>query len=118
MNDVFINLGQYIVDWKYHKWQKVVYHSKYNGSRCVDDRLLRKMKETEDAVDNTVLFQKCLPSQRAEQKIHPHWKNEDQHDKTCLIDIFFSQNHGERVGEDQADYRTDKRQQKSQPESL
>ena len=41
----------------------------------------------QDAVDHTVFFQKRLPCHGAEQEIHPHRKNENQHDKTGLIDI-------------------------------
>ena len=36
IDDVVIDLGQYIINRKNHKWQEVVYHAENNGSRCVD----------------------------------------------------------------------------------
>ena len=61
VDNIFINLRQHIVDRKYHKRKKIVYHSENNGRWSIDDRLLRKMEEIKYAVNDSVFFQKCLP---------------------------------------------------------
>ena len=66
---------------------------------------MEKMKET---VDNSVLFQQVLPCNDSKQRIHPHWQDENQYDKAGLIDAKSSQDHSQRVCENQADNRTDK----------
>ena len=73
----------------YHKWKKVVNHSKYDRSGSIDQRLLRQMKKMQYVIDDTVLFKQCLPCQCTEQEIHPHRENKDQYDKTRLIHILF-----------------------------
>ena len=37
IDDISVNLDQYIIDWKHHKWQKIVYHSKNDGIWCIND---------------------------------------------------------------------------------
>ena len=59
-----------------------------------------KMKET---IDNSVLFQQVLPCNDPKQRIHPHWQDENQYDKAGLIDAKSSQDHSQRVCENQAD---------------
>ena len=39
MDNIFVNLRQHIVDRKYHKRKKVVYHSENDGRWSIDDRL-------------------------------------------------------------------------------
>ena len=58
VDNIFINLRQHIVDRKYHKRKKIVYHSENNGRWSIDDRLLRKMEEIKDAVDDSRFFPK------------------------------------------------------------
>ena len=42
------------------------------------------------------------------KRIHPHWQDENQYNKAGLIDAKSSQDHSQRVCENQADNRTDK----------
>ena len=74
------------------------------------------MQELEYDVDDTVLFQQVLPCQRAQKEIHPHGKDEDQYDKALLVHPQIREDHGERIGEDKAEYRADEREQQRQPE--
>ena len=62
------------------------------------------MKKRENAVDDAVFLKQCLPCKRAEQKVHPHRENEDQHNKAGLVDIPVCQNHGKRIGKDKTEY--------------
>ena len=45
IDDVFVDLYQYIVDRQYHKRQEVIDHSKDDRVRCVDDRKFRQMEK-------------------------------------------------------------------------
>lgn len=53
---IFVNLYEHVVDRKYHKWQKVIDHTKNDRIRCVDDRKLRQVEKRQNTVDHTILF--------------------------------------------------------------
>ncbi len=86
VDDIAVDLDQYIVDRQDHKRQEVIDHTEYDRIRSVDDFQCRQMEKMKDAVDDAVFSKQCLPCKRPEQKIHPHWQDEDQHDKAGLID--------------------------------
>ena len=43
------------------------------------------MQKAQKLVDDAVFLQQGLPGHGAQQKIHPHGQDEDQHNKTGLI---------------------------------
>ena len=45
------------------------------------------MEEGEQGVNDPVLFQKRLPGHGPQQKIHPHGKDENKHDKAALANV-------------------------------
>ena len=56
VNDIFVNLNKDVVDWQYHKRQKIINHTKDDRVWCIDNGKRRQMKERQDAVNDTVLF--------------------------------------------------------------
>ena len=76
------------------------------------------MKHSENAVDDTVLLQKRLPCQGAQQKIHPHGKDKYHDNKAALTHRGLCQNHSQRIGKEQADDRADKGKKQCQPQCL
>ena len=71
VDNIFINLRQHIVDRKYHKRKKIVYHSENNGRWSIDDRLLRKMEEIKYAVNDSVFSKSvCHANVRRRKFIH------------------------------------------------
>ena len=106
VDNIAVDLDQYVIDRKHHERQEVVHHTKDDRIRCIDDLQCRQMQETQHAVDDTVFFKQCLPCQGAEKKVHPHRQDKDQHDKTCLTDFVLAQDHCQRIGKDQTDRGT------------
>ena len=72
--------------------------------------------QKEDVVDDTVLLQQRLPGQGAQQKVHPHGKDEQQYHKAALVDLMFVQDHGQRIGQDETDHRAHQRQENGKPQ--
>ena len=74
------------------------------------------MQKGEDVVDDAVFLQQRLPGQGAQQKVHPHGKDEQQYHKAALVDLMFVQDHGQRIGQDEADHRAHQRQEDGKPQ--
>ena len=65
------------------------------------------MKERKDVVDHACLFQQRLPCESAQQKVHPHGKDENQYDKAVLAHIHIGEYHSQGIGEEKTDRRAD-----------
>ena len=76
------------------------------------------MEESQNAVDDPVLFQQVLPRQCAQKKIHPHGQDEYQNNEAGLIYIFFRKNHSQRVCEYKAEQCAYEGKQQRKAESL
>ena len=107
VDGLIADLFQHIVDGQDHEGQEVVDHAQDDGGRRVDDGDVRQMKSREHAVDDAVLLQKRLPGEGAEQEVHPHGKDEDKDHEAAAGDAPLAENHGQRVGDHQADHGAD-----------
>ena len=67
-----------------------------------------KLGAMKDGTIQMCIRDRVLPCNDPKQRIHPHWQDENQYDKAGLIDAKSSQDHSQRVCENQADNRTDK----------
>ena len=57
VDNIAVDLDQYVIDRKHHERQEVVHHTEDDGIRCIDDLQVRQMQKTQHAVDDTVFFQ-------------------------------------------------------------
>ena len=61
------------------------------------------MQKAQYTVDHTCFFQKRLPCQCAQQEIHPHGKDENQHNKAVSAYVHAGQHHGKGICQQKTD---------------
>lgn len=115
---VFIDLRQRIIQGQHHKRQEIIYHAEHDGIRRIYDPDVRQVQESEQMIDHPAFFQKGLPCQRAEQKIHPHGQDKNQDNKTVLVRLHMRQNHCQRISEQETDQRAAQREQEGKAQRL
>ena len=69
-------------------------------------------------IDDPVFLQEGLPSQCPQQEIHPHGQNKYKYDKAVLIYVHMCQNHGQRIGQKEADQSAGQRKAYGEPEGF
>ena len=118
IDGIVIDLHQNVVNRQHHKRQKVVYHTQDNSPGRIDDGDAGKPQGRQNAVDDAAFFQQGLPGQGSQQKVHPHWKDENKHDKAAGADAFLPQDHSQGVGQQKTDDRAGQGEGQGQKESL